>query len=306
MSRSTGSIKALLVGINKYAGAPLRGCVNDVEEMQKLLSQRYGVSGAEQVKVLLDGKATTKEIEAGLSWLAEGAEEGDVRLFHYSGHGSRLADSPGGDEKDGWDECLVPVDTEDGSYLRDDVLAKFYKAFHPKAHLVLVMDSCHSGTVQKDDLRDVAYRFVDPPKGEKAKARAAARLALERRDAFVQQAAADFVQGHPKPTREEVEALVASAIRKYEKKTFGVRTLRGNSVLLAGCRPDQTSADARFGNVYQGALTYYLLEALAEAPTVTYGGLVEVLGDKLEAAGFSQEPQLESTKTARGLTFLKG
>ncbi len=38
-------------------------------------------------------------------------------------------------------------------------------------------------------------------------------------------------------------------------------------VLITGCRADQTSADAAIGGGFAGALTYNLVEALAEAAT---------------------------------------
>src|SRR5215216_4725233 len=117
------ALKALLVGINAYAGTqPLFGCVNDVKKMNNLLNGRYGLT-ADRTRLLLDGVATKDAITTGLSWLAEcdAVEQNRIRMFHFSGHGVRVPDEDG-DEADGKDECLVPVDYQTAGFLYDDAL----------------------------------------------------------------------------------------------------------------------------------------------------------------------------------------
>ena len=49
------------------------------------------------------------------------SEAGDAIFLHYSGHGGKLRDTSG-DEADGFDETLVPVDyLENGMILDDDL-----------------------------------------------------------------------------------------------------------------------------------------------------------------------------------------
>jgi hypothetical protein len=65
-------------------------------------------------------------------------------------------------------------------------------------------------------------------------------------------------------------------------------------VLLAGCRPDQTSADARILGDYHGAFTYYLAEAILQAKgQISYRQLAEKVGKKLKGENYAQIPQLE-------------
>ena len=45
----------------------------------------------------------------GLKWLVRDAEPGDHLFFQYSGHGTRIKDESG-DEEDGFDTGLVPLD----------------------------------------------------------------------------------------------------------------------------------------------------------------------------------------------------
>ncbi|MFH1476981.1 MAG: caspase family protein [Verrucomicrobiota bacterium] len=50
--------RALLVGINAYPDAPLRGCVNDVTDMANFLVARRGFAQAD-IRLLSDRRATT-------------------------------------------------------------------------------------------------------------------------------------------------------------------------------------------------------------------------------------------------------
>ena len=173
-----------MVGINAYPDAPLRGCINDVQQMKGLLKQYYGFQD-EGIKLLLDGDATAAGIKAGLGWLAEGGAEADaVRVFHYSGHGSYVADK-NGDEPDGRDECLVPVDYKSVGFIIDDVLKTFYDRIPKEGNLTLVMDSCHSGTVNRAPFEDILYRFLPVPDAEQEKIDAAAAKYVEAQEKYV-------------------------------------------------------------------------------------------------------------------------
>ncbi len=83
--------KALLVGINKYPNPrnELRGCINDIIDMQHFISETHKVYERENIKMLTNENATKKGIVAQINWLIEGAQEGDQLLFHYSGHGAQ-------------------------------------------------------------------------------------------------------------------------------------------------------------------------------------------------------------------------
>src|SRR5712691_10789238 len=76
--------RALLVGINEYPSAPLRGCVNDVVGMADLLVERFGFAHGD-IRLVVDRRATTRAIVSRLGWLLVGAQSGDRLLFYYSG-----------------------------------------------------------------------------------------------------------------------------------------------------------------------------------------------------------------------------
>src|SRR5262245_1686310 len=102
--------RALLIGINKYqiAGADLRGCVNDVEDLRNARTENHGFD-KKGITVMTDSAATKKAMETGIKRLIRDSKKGDVALLHYSGHGSNVPDD-NGDESDGRDETLCPTD----------------------------------------------------------------------------------------------------------------------------------------------------------------------------------------------------
>ncbi len=290
--------KALLVGINKYPESPLRGCVNDVRAMKELLS-KYGAT-ADNVHVLLDGEGTREKILREVRWLVKGTAAGDVRLFHFSGHGTYVPDESG-DEKNFRDECLVPVDNFASGLLIDDELRKEYEKVHAEARLVLIMDSCHSGTVSKGP-RGERMRFLKPPAGVR-------KTIEKKRETFVANIAAkaekalegkDVSEAKKQAT---IAAMVKAAWAQMGERRYGVFTEDENIILIAGCTDQQTSADAKFGKKYHGALTHFLLKHLA-GPAPQYETLVRKVGDDLENEQFSQTPQLLASKTNRKRVFL--
>lgn len=146
----SGRQRALLVGIN-YLGsrAQLRGCINDVHNMRRLLTESFGWR-PDAVRVLTDDTAgsmpTRQNIVGALRWLAEGTRPGDVLVFHYSGHGAQQPD-PEGLEEDGMNETILPVDFQRAGMLTDDEVANIVVRPLPEGvRLTSVMDCCHSGT----------------------------------------------------------------------------------------------------------------------------------------------------------------
>ena len=73
----------------------------------------------------------------------------------------------------------------------------------------------------------------------------------------------------------------------------------GRPVLYAGCRSDQTSADATFDGRSSGAFTYFFLKALAANPTGSRADLHKALTKGLVDADFSQRPTLEGPPKAK-------
>ena len=79
-------------------------------------------------------------------WLLQGSQPGDSLVFHFSGHGAQQR-SYSGDEVDGMDETLCPLDFEtQGMIVDDEINAALVRPLPHGAKLHALVDACHSGT----------------------------------------------------------------------------------------------------------------------------------------------------------------
>jgi len=297
--------KALLVGINAYNSPinPLRGCLNDVQQMQSVLQQYYGFP-AENVRLLRDEEATRQGILAGLAWLVEGAQASDVLVFHYSGHGSQV-DDDSGDEWECRDEILVPYDHDWDNPLRDDDLKAVFDRVPLQANLTIISDSCHSGTVNKDFTPTEVPRVVFVP--PEIQERIAARVA--RRDADY---AAFFAAEYDRLAREispqdlaaRIQEFLAQILNKFKQNRFQFVDTSLNNILLAACQDVQTSSDAYIAGDWHGAFTYYLVKTIVEAEgALTYAELITRASRG--TAAYEQTPQLECPAELQALPIFR-
>ena len=142
--------KALLIGINYYSvpGNTLNGCINDIKNMSTILTSKFGYD-ASNVTMLRDDATTLSMMPTRANMLAQlnaliaaSANYSEIWI-HYSGHGSQVIDR-NGDEKDGLDEVIVPVDFRKNGYITDDTLRDILSK--SKCRTFILLDSCHSGT----------------------------------------------------------------------------------------------------------------------------------------------------------------
>jgi hypothetical protein len=156
---ATGTHRAILIGIN-YTGheqGVLSGCHNDVRNMVEYMKDVHGFQD-ENITILLDDdehtSPTHENIINAYKKIVDESEAGDAVFCHYSGHGAKIRDDDG-DEADGYDETLVPVDYHEAGMIRDDDLFDILiKPMKDDVHCVFLMDCCHSGTVL-----DLPYLF---------------------------------------------------------------------------------------------------------------------------------------------------
>jgi len=82
-----------------------------------------------------------------MHWLVRSARSNDSLFFHYSGHGGQTKDLDG-DEIDGLDEVIFPVDFQKSGHILDDEMHNIMvKPLPPGCRLTALFDACHSGTV---------------------------------------------------------------------------------------------------------------------------------------------------------------
>jgi hypothetical protein len=150
----------LLIGINDYIDdnvADLQYCEADASSMKDSLLQN-GWKEAE-LATLLGSGATKAAIISGLTGMVALAGEKDYILVYYSGHGTTIADT-NGDESDGTDEALVPVDyvlNNSSTLITDDELNEIFSSCKTSKGAFIV-DSCYSGGLVNRSLSATAVR----------------------------------------------------------------------------------------------------------------------------------------------------
>lgn len=113
--------------------------------MSEYIKRCHGFTDADIALLLDDGEntaPTAANILAAFKKLAAEAKAGDACFLHYSGHGCSIRDDDG-DEADGMDEALCPVDYQKSGVIRDDdVLEKLIAPLPKGVTLTCIMDCC--------------------------------------------------------------------------------------------------------------------------------------------------------------------
>jgi hypothetical protein len=263
--------KALLVGINKYPDPrnELRGCVNDILEMEHFIVEKSKVYPKENIKKLTDKQATKKGILTQLKWLIDDAEPGDQLLFHYSGHGAQAPTLHAPLEKDGLDEIICPYDFDgtNNTSLRDKEFAQLFAAIPKGVHFVWISDSCHAEDLSRDPFK--ADELVTNSDYKQYR----------------------FFTGLP-----HYEQVV-----NYEEEKGDI-TIENNApiisplngALLSACQSHELSADTYINNRFIGAFTHYLIENLNKySGNKNMRSIVGLVNKDLEKNGYDQNPQSE-------------
>jgi hypothetical protein len=267
------SKNALCIGINDYPGTnmDLRGCVNDAKDWAKALGDRDF-----KVKSILDAEASKQKMVEAIGDLISGAKSGDTVAITFSGHGTYAPDDDG-DEVDALDEALCPHDIKEGHALFDDEIRELFSQRAARVRILLVSDSCHSGTVT----RAAPAEDSDGP-----------------RVRFLPMAA--WLPEKKLPRGGNGKPLARIALPQTKSPWSGV--LSGGDLLISGCQegPDNYSYDASFGGRPSGAFTYYALKALKNlGANATYAEWHQAIRNSLPSMSYPQSPQLVGSKSAR-------
>ena len=251
------SRRGVLVGIN-YRGtrAELAGCIHDVQRIAQRLHGTY------QLLVLTDDQtgpmAPTKgNIMNALSWLVGGLRPNGKQtvFFHFSGHGSQQEDDDG-DEADGLDETICPVDYTRAGMISDDDLKRHFLARIPAGNKLLsIMDCCHSGTV-------LDLPFYAIARGNEQQC---------------------VMMGDQMSDRNRIpcDAIMISGCEDFQTSA-DVRSVGKSFVELA---------DTRAG----GALTSAFLVAVQQNPSHSLASLLFAVRRALLQKGFDQVPQISAS-----------
>jgi hypothetical protein len=260
---------ALLVGINEYPMGALAGCENDVEDFEKVLLEKYKFPPA-HIRKLISKEATRDNIIAAFkSQLIDNAKKypDGIFVFEYSGHGSQTKDI-NGDEEDGIDETIVPVDSRQENkfdIVDDELNSLFAELTKYTPNMTFILDSCHSGTGTRGMSATSKARTLPPD------------------DRVYPAAVAGSSRGSDRKVADKGSALLPRD-KRY--------------VTLSGCHPTETSQEDVFvtptGERRNGLLTVALVDALRKAgPDITYRELWETVADAVTQKQPGQHPQIE-------------
>lgn len=244
--------KALLIGIN-YKNTPyeLYGCVNDVNLIAQILIQKYGYHPANVRLLTDDGMAPTKaNIQSHIQWLVSGIRNGDTLFFYYSGHGAYTRDTSG-DESDGHDEMIIPLDVETNGIITDDWLHTNMVRRVPKGVTLWgFSDCCYSGTMF--DLRYCVNYVPEPVTNGKT-----------------------YTIYNPNDWK-----------NKYMLSNEGTRDIQGTVCFFSGALDSEVATDAFFGTSAQGAFTVALVLALQSKSSKRVKDVLKQINCHLTIMGF--------------------
>lgn len=228
--------RALLIGISHYDTA-LTGYqwndINGVEDVNLInpILKKQGFSST----TLLDKQATYDNIIRQLTLLTNNTRKGDLVYLHFSTHGQPVEDI-NGDEADGWDEAIVPIDAfkiyRKGSYegkkhLIDDTLNKYVKKLREKigktGFLYVVIDACHAGTASRANDETIRGTHVGFTYNNKV-----------------------FKPSTNKKSHYRIESSAKMS----------------NVMFIEACRPDQVNTEIKVGSTRYGPLSYNIAKAL--------------------------------------------
>lgn len=230
--------RAFMVGISHYDTA-LTGYqwnnINGVEDVN-LLSPILTKQGF-LVTTLLDERATYQNISSQLSTFIKQTKKGDIVYLHFSTHGQPVEDI-NGDEEDGWDEAIVPIDAykmykkgayEGKKHFLDDQLNQYVKKLREKigstGFLYVVIDACHAGTSSRAN------------------------------DETVRGTKVGFTYNN--------KVFKPSVQRKSHYKVETSPRL-SHVLYLEACRPDQVNVEVKVGDKRYGPLSYNIAQALGQ------------------------------------------
>lgn len=228
---------SLHIGLNKvdpahYAGwsGPLTACEADAEDMQALAARL-----AYKTNLLKTARATRKAVTEAIGEAAAGLGPGDTFFLTYSGHGGQLPDRSG-DERDMMDETWCLFDAQ----LVDDELFQLWSKFAKGARIIVLSDSCHSGTVTRVvertagggyDIASVELRTGGP----------------ESADARFRVAPRDVILRTYRSNQSFYDRIVDELPKEVPAPTATVR-------LISGCQDNQLSRDGTFNGLFTGTL----------------------------------------------------
>jgi len=224
---------SLHLGLNSvdpagYGGWPgtLNACENDARDMERIAAAR-----GFKTKILLTKDATSAAFISFLKSAAKQLKKGDELFLTYSGHGGQVPDRNGDESSDGLDETWCLYDRQ----LVDDELYAFWGLFEKGVRILMLSDSCHSGSVSKAVMTVLAGGPHIPIRDAAAVDYSAFR---------VKAIPPDKLEPAYK-AQQKVYDRIQKNLPSAEKTAVGATV-----VLISGCQDNQTSLDGQKNGLF--------------------------------------------------------
>ena len=205
-------------------------------------------------------------------------------MLIVSGHGGQKRDEDG-DEDDGYDEVIYPVDFqmygENGSIVDDEMHRIMVQSLRPGVRLTAIFDSCHSGSAL-----DLPYIY--------------STQGLLKEPNLAKEAGQGLLTIMASWGRGDIGGMASTALNFFKKATTGeevqernrmTKTSPADVVMWSGSKDDQTSQDANIAGQATGAMSWAFISALKKNPQQSYVGLLNSIRDELSVK-YTQKPQL--------------
>lgn len=229
---------SLHIGLNKldtahYPDVPvLKAAVNDA-----VFWESYARGLGYEPHSLHDTAATSAAVLDALHSHAQKLEPGDILLLTYAGHGSQIRNEKAeGFDQERNDQTWCLYDRE----LLDDELFEAFRNFREGTRILVVSDSCHSGTMVRalPDETDLSALL------ESGLNRSADTRGLRSRKL-------------PLEAEQDVMARFAESVyeplQKKYRKTAQAANVKAAVKLMAACQDDQTTYDGETNGIFTEA-----------------------------------------------------
>lgn len=208
---------SLHIGLNKVSAKAyppgsvprLKSAENDARCWRNVATYYF-----QKIHELIGKAATVAAVTEQISAAADELQAGDLFLLTYSGHGGQVPDNSGDENDDTLDETWVLYDRE----FLDDELHALLASFKAGVRVLVISDSCHSGTVVID----------------------ASRLPRGLNDA-------------QKALIYEQHRVEYTAIQRAAKRD-GPAEIKASVLLMAACQDDETAGDGDENGEFTGVL----------------------------------------------------
>lgn len=267
---------AILIGVNNYGGNDdLQGCINDVDNMSKLI---HSCNPETKVVKLIDDQASRTSLYEYVELIYKQDLHRKFLLIYFSGHGSQIVDYSIPSQSDLFDEVICfsgfsPLNAD--TFITDDEFVRLSKDYSDRLDIMFVFDCCHSGF---DSLTLINDGKIGSFKYDHSMARN------------------KYIENSQQAKR--------SSDRGYRSHIgkFGSDILPHNSAAISACHESRPALEVEVDELICGQFTYYFVKSISENPHYT---LDEVVADVKKLMNFDQLPEAAGSARLRRDTFLK-